>query len=153
MEKAFNSDLMPQCYLLSTCSGASLDQHSNNISLFALVEQVNIPPGAPPPPRNQMPLEVHAYFRVAPHEMGKTWRMRFVLKGPGGLETYSDPVEHRLAAARFRTRTLGLPVPPTRGGHELCVELCEAGGENWIRDRLQWPIAFVEAEQKPVVTH
>ena len=144
---------MPQCYLLSTCSGASLDQQSNNISLFALVEQVNIPPGVPAPPRNQMPLEVHAYFRVTGAELGKTWKMRFVLIGPGGLETYSDPVEHRLASPRFRTRTFGLPFPPTRGAHDLCVEFAEAGKETWSRDSLRWPISFVESENKPAVTH
>ena len=32
---------MPSCYLLAVCGGSSLDQHSNNVTLFNLVEQIN----------------------------------------------------------------------------------------------------------------
>ena len=58
---------MPRCYLLTLCSGSALDQQSNNVTLFNLVEQLNVPPGVPPPPGGVIPLEIHAYFTVAPH--------------------------------------------------------------------------------------
>ena len=98
---------MPQCYLLGISAGSSLDQQSNNVSLFNLVEQVNVPPGAPPPPNNLLPLELHAYFRLAPDELGSTLEMRFALVADTGLETLSEVVRHTCATPRYRTRTLG----------------------------------------------
>ena len=100
---------MPQCYLLGISAGSSLDQQSNNVSLFNLVEQVNVPPGAPPPPNNLLPLELHAYFRLAPDELGSTLEMRFALVADTGLETLSEVVRHtcatRLVVAACSCRT------------------------------------------------
>ncbi len=144
---------MPHCYLLGVCAGSSLDQQSNNVTLFNLVEQVNVPPGAPPPPRNQIPLEVHAYFRVPPTEIGSSIEMRFALIAPSGLETFSDVVTHRVATPRFRTRTLGVPFPPVIGHYDLRVDFRTEGTQRWTRDPLAWPISFVEIERKPRVTH
>ena len=50
---------MPTCYLLSACVGSSIDQETNNITLFNLVEQINVPPNSPPPPNGVIPLEAH----------------------------------------------------------------------------------------------
>lgn len=144
---------MPQCYLLGVSAGSSLDQQSNNVSLFNLVEQVNVPPGAPPPPNNLLPLEVHAYFRLNPEEIGKIIEMRFALVAASGLETLSEVVRHSCSTPRFRTRTLGLPFPPVVGHYELRVDFRLAGYEYWARDPLAWPISFVELEPKPRVTH
>lgn len=144
---------MPQCYLLGISAGSSLDQQSNNVSLFNLVEQVNVPPGAPPPPNNLLPLELHAYFRLSPEELGKTLEMRFALVAPSGLETLSEVVRHTCATPRYRTRTLGLPFPPVVGHYELRVDFRISPQAPWIRDALAWPISFVEIESKPRVTH
>lgn len=144
---------MPQCYLLGISAGSSLDQQSNNVSLFNLVEQVNVPPGAPPPPNNLLPLEIHAYFRLSPEDLGKVVEMRFALVAPSGLETMSEVVRHTCATPRFRTRTHGLPFPPVVGHYELRVDFRTAGHEHWVRDPLAWPISFVEVETKPRVTH
>lgn len=144
---------MPQCYMLGIAAGSSLDQQSNNVSLFNLVEQVNVPQGAPPPPNNLLPLEVHAYFRLYPEELGKTIEMRFALVAQSGLETLSEVVHHSCVTPRFRTRTLGLPFPPVGGHYELRVDFRISGNSQWTRDPLSWPISFLEAEPKPRVTH
>src|SRR5688572_27076830 len=100
---------VPSCYFLSVCAGSSVDQRSNNVTLFNLVEQIHVPPGAPPPPKGIIPLEVHAYFDIFPEELGLTFELRFVMIAPSGLETPSDVLKHKPATPRYRTRTLGLP--------------------------------------------
>ena len=102
---------MPHCYLLLSCSGSSVDQHSNNVTLFNLVEQINVPPGAPPPPRGLVPVEIHAYFHVGQHEFARDFEVRFVMVASTGLETTSDTFTHRAVTPRYRTRTFGLPFP------------------------------------------
>jgi hypothetical protein len=144
---------MPQCYLLATTVGSSLDQQSNNISLFSLVEQINVPPGVPPPPGGKIPLEVHAYFRLLPGELGQVLELRFILEAKTGLETIGEVISHRVTSPRFRTRTLGLAVPPVLGHYELRVDYRVASQGEWQRDPLAWPIAFLEADTKPTVTH
>jgi hypothetical protein len=144
---------MPQCYLIALSAGSSLDQHSNNITLFNLVEQVNVPRGAPPPPGRRVPLEIHAYLRLSPGEMGREFQMRFALVSSTGLETYTDPVTHRGATTRLRTRSLGVPFPPLLGHYDLRVDFRANSDTEWTRDATSWPIAFLEIEQKPKVTH
>lgn len=143
---------MPHCYTLAVCVGSSLDQHTSNISLFTLVEQVNVAPGAPPPPRNILPLEVHCYFRLQHDEVGREFFMRFVLIGHSGLASYSDVHRHRPAGHRFRTRTLGVPFPPAPGHYDLFVEFRSADGD-WTRDPLSWPLSLVETRPPSAVTH
>lgn len=144
---------MPNCYLLAITSGSSLDQGSNNISLFSMVEQVNVRPGQSPPPGHRMPLEIHAYFRLAPEEMGHSISLRFALVSQSGLETFTDPVTHRIATARFRTRTAGLPFPPGLGQYDLRVEFRRGEEDSWQRDSLFWPITFMESTPSPPTTH
>lgn len=143
---------MPKCYLLAVAAGSSLDQHSNNVTLFNLVEQLNVPPGAPPPPGGVVPLEIHAYFMVAPHEMQQSFDVRFVMVAASGLETMSDVFTHRSVTPRFRTRTAGLPFPPVVGAYELRVDVRMTGG-SWSRDAALWPIAIVEATPRTELTH
>jgi hypothetical protein len=144
---------MPRCYFLALSAGSSLDQQSNNVSLFQLVEQVNVPALAPAPANGQLPLEIHAYFHVSPDELGHNIEMRFVLTSASGLETYTDPVAHRVATPRYRTRTMGLPFPPLLGSFELRVDFRRGPTSPWQRDALAWPIAFLEMSTAPTVTH
>lgn len=144
---------MPNCYLLAVCAGASLDRHSNNVSLFNLVEQVNVRPGAPPPPHGLLPLEVHAYFNLEPADMHFEFEMRFAVVASNGLETFSEPVRHRVSTPRYRTRTIGLPLPPVLGSYSVRVDWRMVGSESWHREPQQWPLNIVEATVKPVVTH
>jgi hypothetical protein len=144
---------VPSCYLLTVCGGSSLDQHSNNVTLFNLVEQVNLPPGFNPPPQRALPLEVHAYFMLAPHELAEPFEIRFVMVGSSGLETISDVFSHRSHTARYRTRTLGLPFPPVCEPYQLRVDLRQSASDGWRREPARWPITFVESDPTPAVTH
>jgi hypothetical protein len=147
------SDLA-HCYLLCVSSGSAIDRHSNNVSLFSLVEQINVPPRTPPPPRGLIPVEVHAYFQLSPGQIHRELEMRFVLCADTGLETLSETFRHRVTASRFRVRTLGLPYPPVVGQYTLQVELRVVGEETrWQRQSASWPIALYEIEQRPKVTH
>ncbi|MBK7585367.1 MAG: hypothetical protein IPI67_34900 [Myxococcales bacterium] len=144
---------MPRCYLLAVSSGSSLDQHSNNVTLFNLVEQLNIPPNAPPPPGGFLPLELHAYFDIAPTEMSQTFQVRIAMVGESGLETYTEPFDFKSATPRFRTRSLGLPIPSVNGMYQVRVDVRREGTGEWRRDSAAWPIALVEHTPRPTVTH
>ncbi len=144
---------MPSCYLLLVCGGSSLDQHSNNVTLFNLVEQITAPPGMPMPPGGMLPLEIHAYFRLGPEEVSRSFEMRYALVATSGLETYSDTFTHRSVVPRYRTRTLGLPLPPMPDQYELKVDYRMSGTDSWRRDPAAWPLLFVEATPAEVTKH
>lgn len=144
---------MPKCYLLAVTGGSSLDRYSNNVTLFNLVEQLNFPKDRLPPPGAVLPLEVHAYFQLDLHEVNQRFDVRFSLVAPTGLETVTDAFEHKSSTTRFRTRTMGLPVPPVAGTYDLCVDTRHAGTDPWRRDRLIWPLIVAETEPRPAVTH
>ncbi|MFZ5890950.1 MAG: hypothetical protein ACOY0T_07860 [Myxococcota bacterium] len=144
---------MPKCYLLAVSGGSSLDRYSNNVTLFNLVEQLNFPKEQPPTPGTVLPLEVHAYFELAPEETNRRFEMRFSLVATTGLETVTDAFSHRASTPRYRTRTMGLPLPPVVGNYELCVDTRPEGSDNWQRDRLRWPLIITELEPRPSITH
>jgi hypothetical protein len=100
-----------------------------------------------------LPLELHAYFELAPRELPHRFEVRFALVGETGLETYTEPFTHKSATLRFRTRTLGLPIPPALGMYHLHVDTRSEGSSEWHRDSALWPLAIVEHNPKPVVTH
>lgn len=144
---------MPKCYFLSVCSGSSVDQHSNNVTLFNLVEQINVPPGAPPPPHGVVPLEIHAYLELSPEEIGRDLEIRFVMLASTGLETSTDAFAHRPVTPRFRTRTFGLPFPPVSGQYAVRLDYRYRGEEGWRRDPFSWPIAIVETAPRAEAIH
>ena len=88
---------MPKCYLLAVTNGSSLDRYSNNVTLFNLIEQLNFPKQQPPPPGAVLPLEIHAYFSLAPHELNHRFEVRFTLVAATGLETVTDAFSIPLA--------------------------------------------------------
>lgn len=144
---------MPRCYLLAVSSGSSLDQHSNNVTLFNLVEQLNIPPNAPQPPGGFLPLELHAYFTILQAELGTSYQVRFAMVSDAGLESYTEAFDFKSATPRFRTRSIGLPVPPVVGMYQLRVDVRIEGTSEWRRDPAAWPLAIVEHTPRPEVTH
>ena len=145
---------MPHCYLLTVCTGSSVDQQSNNATLFNLVEQLNVPPNAPPPPNHLVPLEIHAYWQFDGAEKGKEFEMRIVMRSKtSGLETPGEPIPHRALATRLRTRLQGLPFPPVAGEYELCIDWRFEGDGAWHRETLRWPINISHEPPKPRVTH
>lgn len=142
-----------KCYLLALVSGSSLDQQSNNVTLFNLVEQLNFPPHAQPPAGALLPIEIHAYFQLAAQEVNQRFDVRFAIVESSGLETLTEPFQHKSATPRYRTRTLGLPAPPAAGSYQIRVDFKVAGSEEWIRDTASWPLLVVRTEPRPAVTH
>jgi hypothetical protein len=148
------------CYLLCVTSGSAVDRQSNNVSLFSLVEQINLPPHAPPPPGGVIPVEIHAYFQLQGAQLHRDFELRFALCAETGLETLSDVFRHRITAPRFRVRTLGLPYPPVLGQYTLQVDVrLLADGQSaretahWQRQSAAWPIGLYQQEARPRVTH
>jgi hypothetical protein len=146
---------VPRCYLLAVCSGSSLDQHSNNVTLFNLVEQINLRQNAELLPGTLVPVEVHAYFQIEPHEMGVDFEVRFALVSlETGLESLSDLFNHRSTTPRYRTRTGGLPLPPVPGAYALRLDWRRRGNANFTRDPIEWPVHIAEQpSETPRVTH
>ena len=150
---------MAHCYLLCVTTGSAIDRQSNNVSLFSLVEQINFPPGAAPPARGLIPVEIHAYFQLPESQLNRDFELRFALRGESGLETLSDVFRHRVTAQRFRVRTVGLPYPPVLGQYSLQVDLRLLGDgqlretSSWQRQAAAWPIALYQVEPRPRVTH
>jgi hypothetical protein len=144
---------MPKCYLLAIGSGSSVDQHSNNITLFNMVEQLNFPRQAWPPPGALLPLEMHAYLHLDASEVNQKFELRFVLVGDNGLETPTNAFPHRTTTSRYRTRTFGLPAPPGPGQYELRVEFRSDADGAWTRDPVVWPLLVASSEPRPNVTH
>jgi hypothetical protein len=122
--------------------------------LFTLVEQINMPPGAAPPARGLIPVEIHAYFQLPETQVSREFELRFALRAESGLETLSDVFRHRITAPRFRVRTLGLPCPPVFGQYSLQVDVRVLGEDAaWQRQPAAWPLALYEQEARPRVTH
>jgi hypothetical protein len=144
---------MPKCYFLTLCGGSSLDQHSNNVTLFNVVEQVNLQPNAEPPPGAFLPLEVHAYFILGPGEVSQPFELRFALVAPSGLELLTDSTQHRSSTPRYRTRSLGVPAPAIPGDYQLCVDIRQPGTEGFTREALHWPLVVARMEPRPSVVH
>jgi hypothetical protein len=145
---------LAHCYLLCVSSGSAIDRQSNNVSLFSLVEQINVPPRALPPPRGLIPVEVHAYFQLAMTQLNREFEMRFALCAETGLETLSEVFRHRVTASRFRVRALGLPYPPVIGQYSLQVDFRMVDEDaRWQRQSAAWPIALHEIDVRPKVTH
>jgi hypothetical protein len=148
-----NEPFVPKCYLLTLTSGSSLDQYSNNVTLFNLVEQINVPPQAEPPPGSLLPLEIHAYFQLLPHEISLSFEVRFVLVASTGQEISTQSFTHKSLTPRYRTRAFGLPVPTVMDQYELKVDWRLTGHEGWTRDAASWPLTVVENTPQHVVTH
>lgn len=143
---------VPSCYFLSVCASSSVDQHTNNVSLFNLVEQINLSAGAAPPPNGLVPIEMHAYWQLETEET-TDFEVRFVMVAQTGLETSSTTYRHRGVRGRFRTRTIGLPFPPVLGAYTLRVDWRYREEQPWHREAPSWPVSLQEIERKPRVTH
>ncbi len=143
---------MPSCYFLAVCASSSVDQQTNNVSLFNLVEQISIRPEATPAPGGMVPVEMHAYWQCDEGE--PEFEARFVMVAAStGLETSSPAHKYRPLAGRVRSRSLGLPLPPVLGSYLLRIDWRPHEDEAWRREALSWPIRLQWFERRPRVTH
>jgi hypothetical protein len=126
---------MPNCYLLALCHSSSLDNSTNNWSLFNLIEQIKV--------REfpfQPPFESHAYWRFNPDEYEIDFEMRLILVSDHGLATQSNPLPLRSNTARLRIRVTGAPPIERPGNYELRVEWRRQGTDSWTRCDSVWPL-------------
>lgn len=144
---------MPKCYFLTLCGGSSLDQQSNNVTLFNVVEQVNLQPNVDPPPGAILPLEVHAYFLLGPGELSQPFELRFAVVAPTGLELLTDATLHRSSTPRYRTRSFGLPAPIVPGNYQLCVDVRQPGSDGFTRESVSWPLVVARLSPQPTTVH
>jgi len=77
---------MPRAYLFAVCQASSLDQRTNNFSLFVLVEQLQC---AQFPAR--VPLEVHVYYEFEEVERGVPHEVRLELVNSAGDRVWQSP--------------------------------------------------------------
>ena len=130
-----------------------MDQQSNNVTLFNIVEQVNLQPNAEPPPGAYLPLEVHAYFLLGPGEVAQAFELRFAVVAPTGLELLTDATQHKSSTPRYRTRSFGLPAPIVPGNYQLCVDVRQPGTDGFTRESVSWPLIVARVEPRPAVVH
>ncbi len=143
---------MAHCYLLTVAANSSVDRQTNSASLFNLVERVRVPAEAMGQTQ-VVPVEVHSYWQLTPHEVEQSMDLRWVLVAPTQLETSSPVFKHRPEGARFRMRVTGLPLPPVMGEYSLRVDYRFDEDTPWQRASAVWPLTFFEAERRPHVTH
>ena len=140
--------------MLCACAGSSVDQQTNNVSLFNLVDQVRVAPRALTSGRAVVPVEAHAYWRFAHEEVGREIEVRYVMTNEATtLETFSDSVKHRVVTLRMRSRLVGIPLPPVADDYALGVDWRWVDGDRWTREVQIWPMRIREATPRPRVTH
>lgn len=128
---------MPRPYLIALCVGSSLDQGTNNYTLFNLTEELqveNIPA--------RLPLELHVYYEFNETERGRDFEIRIVITGEGDAISRSAPFTVVSHHARHRVRFQGFEVPAF-GQLWLFSEIRprHADSENlWERSRFGWPL-------------
>lgn len=124
------------------------------MTLFNLIEQINLQPNAKPPQNGLIPAEMHAYWELEEHELNQDYQMRFVLVAlESGLETPTDPMQHRISTPRFRTRAVGLPFPAVVGRYLLRAEWRTEEGD-WRRDEATWPLNVAQVQPRnPSTVH
>jgi hypothetical protein len=130
-----------------------VDQQSNNVSLFNLIEQINVPDGDKWAASGVIPLEMHAYWHTEESQAGEDFEVRFVMVASTGLESASPTHRHRGIRGRFRTRIFGLPCPPVTGAYTLRIDWRYLEDAEWRREGVAWPVLLSEMERPPRVTH
>lgn len=132
---------MLRCYLLAIASGSSVDQVSNNLSLFNLVEQVKVSDELL---GQVLPFEAHIYWFVSEQGHEKDFEVRVVRVPVGGGE--DDPgtiMPFRSASTnRVRFRSGGFRLPNSYGQYVLAVEWRVKGEEFWNRESATWPLVI-----------
>jgi len=138
---------MLRCYLLALASGSSVDQLTNNFSVFNLVEQLNVAESAL---GTEVPIEVHIYWLVSQQARETEIEIR-VVRVPldGGNEDLGGPMNLKPASTdRVRFRAGNFRLPKAYGSYVLAVEWRKKGGDDWHRDPATWPLTMATMPQQ-----
>lgn len=132
---------MLRCNLLTVCSGSSLDQTTNQYTLFNIIEQFEVVAPSGYNEHANIPSEVLSYWTNAEEDIGQQHQIRFVLVSAlDGTEVFTDEFTFIPRVSRFRGRASGIPLPKSSGRHALCVEWRHATSEKWTRESVSWPL-------------
>lgn len=130
---------MPRAYLLAVAQTSALDSNSNNLSLFNLVEEVQVKTaGGILTPGTGVPYETHVYWELEPAALNRAFEMRLVAV-QNGVEHLSDIIPLVSDKRRHRVRNKGTPLFFT-GVSELKVEWRFTGDAVWTRESAYWPL-------------
>ncbi len=132
---------MPRAYLIAIAESSSLDHETQNLSLFKLVEQIQIPSDAAIPA--VVGYEVHSYWEFETDEIGKRFDARMVTEG--SFRMASDPISFVAEKTRMRLRAPGVGLP-SLGQLRLSVEICAAGSNAWMPSAIWWPLLVEQAQ-------
>lgn len=134
---------MLHCYLLALASGSSVDQVSNNFSLFNLVEQLRVSDNLL---GRELGIEAHIYWLVGEQARDKDFEVRVVRIGADGSEDAGAALPFRPAPTdRVRFRAGAFRLPNAYGNYLLVVEWRAKGNDDWHREHATWPLT-VEKE-------
>lgn len=137
---------MLRCYLLALASGSSVDQASNNFTLFNLVEQLSFAEGAL---GQELAIEAHIYWLVDAEARGKEFEVRVIRRAADGVEDAGAPLPFSPPMVdRVRFRTGAFRMPRAYGRYLLAVDWRLKGSEAWTRDPAIWPLVVVTADQR-----
>lgn len=131
---------MPTAYLVAVAEGSSLDRDTGNLTLFKLLEQLQVVPEARFPA--VVPYEVHSCWEFADAERGQTYEARMVTDG--AFRMASEPISFRAEKSRMRLRMSGLGLP-SLGQVRVTVEIRPGGGSTWLSSGISWPLLVEQA--------
>lgn len=125
---------MLDCYLVAVARLSTIDRATNTISVFHLVEQVQVSEVPA-----ELPLEVHTYWAFEPADLNVEHEFRIVFIGPDGVESLSETLPLTSSVARFRMIGQGVRAPAF-GACAVTVVWRRGGGADWTRAPIRWPL-------------
>jgi hypothetical protein len=137
---------VPRAFLVAVCAASSLDQRSNNFSLFQLIEEIHLK--AVPV---VIPLEIHMSWEFEEHERGRSYEWRIKIVDPSGLTAWaSSPGSFSSNTRRFRQVSGGLRLERP-GNFHVVVETRASGepGEPWQPQAIRWPLEVALLPDEP----
>ena len=139
---------MPRLLLFAGCEKAIVDQRTNVVSLMSLVHEINvqIPPGAPPPPSSAIiPMQwtIVSIFLAEPGDGGKQFESRATLTKLDGTELFTTPVSLFTIQDQHRifSQVNGMPIG-NAGPLLVKCYLRESGVNEWREIAKGYPIVI-----------
>lgn len=137
---------LPHPYLVAVCGSSSVDQRSNNFSLFVLVEAVQLPVVP-----TTLPLEMHVYYEFEEAEVGRPYQVRVELVDQRGISRWQSPwTPVTSLSRRHRVVLAGLGIPDA-GYFHLFAAMRPDGEpvDDAQRSSFGWPFEVTRAEAPP----
>lgn len=125
-----------RCYLTAVSLASSIDATTNTLSLFSLVEQVEVSefPAV-------VPLELHAGLQLTDSERasGTEFEVSFAMELDGKPTNESAAVTIRPSALHHRIRVSPVQIPSV-GAFQVIARWREKGHAEWALGEVRWPL-------------